>query len=112
MKITEEFLFKSSDRILHSLLLDEDKLTIEDDILLELPLVDFLIRKYNKASYINEKRHRFIKCVLCDKEFKLKDKTRHNETKLHKHKIKLSEQTKENLTDKDIYNEINKENIN
>ena len=114
MRFTIESLNKSSERILHNLLIDdESQLSPEDEILLNLPIVDFLLRKYNKASYINEKRYRFIKCILCDKQLRLKDKNRHKQTKLHKRKIKLSEEAKEKLDEDDIFIEMKQEeNIN
>jgi len=112
MRFTIESLNKSSERILNHLLLDENiEIISEDMYLVELPLVDFLLRKYNKQEYMNDKRYRFIKCILCEKTIRLKDKSRHQETKTHKHKIKLSIEANENLIDKDIYIET-EENIN
>ena len=114
MKLTHEGLIKSSERILHNLLIDDDTelLLPEDVYLIELPLVDFLLRKFNKQEYINDTRYRYIKCVLCDKKFRIKDKYQHKNTSLHKYKIKLSIQADENLSDKDIYIEVKEENIN
>ena len=114
MKLSHEELIKSSERILNNLLLDDNmELLPEDIFLVELPIVDFLLRKYNKQEFLNDNRYRYIKCVLCDKKFRIKDKYQHKNTSLHKHKIKLSIEAKENLSDKDIYMEDKKEeNIN
>lgn len=113
MRFTIETLNKSSERILHNLLIDdESQLLPEDEILLNLPIIDFLLRKYNKQEYLNDNRYRYIKCVLCDKKFRFKDKYQHKNTSLHKHKIKLSNEANENLTNKDIYIEMKEENIN
>ena len=113
MRLTIESLNKSSERILNNLLVDENSiLTEEDEILLSLPLVDFLLRKYNKQEYNSETRYRYIKCLLCDKKFRFKEKYHHKNTLLHKHKIKLCKQEKRSIDDKDIYIEMKEENIN
>ena len=112
-RITHDSLLKSSERILKNLLVDENtELLEQDDILLNLPLIDFLLRKYNKQEYNSETRYRYIKCLLCDKKFRFKEKYHHKNTLLHKHKIKLCKQEKRSIDDKDIYIEMKEENIN
>ena len=103
-KISEKKIVESSNRILQSLLNEnEDDLNSDDDFIIELPLFDFLIRRYNKASHMNKKRYRMIRCTLCDKEFKMKDKRQHINTSYHsKRFLKTDKDDDEIFVDVDV----------
>jgi uncharacterized protein with PIN domain len=88
MKYTKEDITNSFSRIALSLKTDDDVLKEEDMWLIEnIPIIDELIRTYNKVEYNKKLNDRFIRCKLCNVEVQSKNKTNHIRTTKHQAKL-------------------------